>query len=885
MKIKQSISVFVILIFMVLTSTIQGQTFEEFKKQRQQELQEMKKNQQEFLEKMQKEFDNYVEQRDKEFADYLKKEWEQFNLFKERKPIDRPKPDVMPQFDPEQVAREPLGKMPTIDKVLEISVDPDKEIILPRVMKSEVVISSPNTYETEFYGNHLAYEWEDQPGTFDDGGKMSSEAISAFFEMLSNTGYSSLINQMLDDKFMMNLNDWAYYQLAAKVAESVYPNSLNSARLLHWFIMLQSGYKVKVAYSGNEICLLLPSYQTVYFNRFIALEGQTYYLMNTIQGDEIYTYEKDLPDASQVIDFNIYNALNFAPAPKSKKVNFTFSGKTVDFDFVYNQNLIDFYNDYPLVDINVYFNAAMEAESKESIAEAMMPMLADMTQLQAVSYLLNFVQNAFEYKIDEEQFGREKFFFPVEVFHYPFSDCEDRSALFAYLVSDLLEMKVLGLAYTGHVATAVHLTDPAEGDFLVYNNEKFMIADPTFINAPLGMTMPEYRNADAEVIERLNIRYLKEQADRFWDLAMKSNGHHGGNFNDVVIDDDGNAYLTGYVTGNASFGGRDFPGPQDARRMFVVKYNTDGNVEWVDVFGGEGESTGFAIALDPNGFVIASGSFNGRVSPGEAELILSAGENKSDVMVAKYNPLGRLVWAKKAGLDEYTHDTYLSYVTWFNTDGTHEKNQLFNENEAFRNYGLKTDPSGKIFFAGAFNRTTGMNYSTASFAEGKTMNPVESLKTENDMLIKKNYEPTIAGLFAVTNLMNYSGYRISGRDAQMALDRYNPNFKRRYSTIYENMGKINFIVNDQGIVKIQTSDGSSVNIDKVKINNGARIQVLNFDNGDAQVDVLGGIVVGKMIVWYDLNFVRLYKKSGDLLFDYDSDHSQKVMNLKEDILD
>lgn len=885
MKIKLSISVFVILLSMVLTINTQAQTFEEFKKQRQQELQDMEQKQKEFLEKMQKEFDNYVEQRDKEYADYLKKEWEQFNLFKERKPIERPKPDVMPKFEPEQVEREPLGKMPTIDKVLQIQADPAKETILPRVMKSEVVISSPNTYESEFYGNHLAYEWEEDLASFNHGGQMSSNAIGAFFETLSNTGYSSLINQLLDDKFMMNLNDWAYYQLTGKVAESVYPNSANSARLMQWFLMLQSGYKVKVAYSGEEICLLLPSYQTIYFNRFIALGGQTYYLMNDIQGDELFTYEKDFPDANQIIDFNIYNTLNFAPDPKNKQINFTYNAKTLNLDVVYNQNLINFYNDYPIVDINVYFNAAMDAQSKESIVEAMMPVIADMTQVQAVSYLLNFVQNAFEYKIDEEQFGKEKFFFPIEVFHYPYSDCEDRSALFAYLISELLDMKSIGLAYSGHVATAVHITDPAEGDFLVFKNEKYMIADPTYINAPLGMTMPEYRNADAEVIERLNISYMKEQADRFWELAMRSNGHRGGSFNDIVIDGDGNAYLAGYVTGKASFGGRDFEGPDDTRRMFVVKYNTEGNVEWVDVFGGDGESTGFAVAMDPNGFLVASGSFNGKVSPGEADLMLTTGENKSDVMVAKYNPRGRLIWAKKAGLDEYQQDTYLSYVTWFNTNGTHEKNQLFNENEAFRNYGLKTDPSGKIFFAGAFNRTTGMNYSTASFAEGKVVNPVESLKSENDILIKKNYERTIAGLFAVTNLMNYSGYRISGRDAQMALERYNPNFKKRYSSIYDNMGKINFIVNDNGIVMIQTSDGSSVNIDKVKINNGARIQVMNFDSGDAQVDVLGGIVVGKMIVWYDLNFVRLFKKTGDLLFDYDSDHSQKVMNLKEDILD
>ncbi|MBU2652351.1 MAG: hypothetical protein KKA81_15595 [Bacteroidetes bacterium] len=884
MNAKQVISAVSLITFLFMFISIQGQTFEEFKKQRQQELQDMKLKQKEFLEKMQKDFDNYVEQRDKEFADYLKKEWEQFNLFKERKPIERPKPDVMPKFKPEDRADEPVGKMPTINKVLEIKSDPARETLLPRVLKADIRLAAEDNYNLNFYGNNLSYSWEENPPVFDNT-SISSETISLYFEKLSQTPYSTLIDQLLRDKFQMNLNDWAYYLLTGEVAKTVFQGSENSARLMQWFLMLQSGYKVKVAYSGSRVCLLLPSYQTVYFNRFITLGSQTYYLMNPIEGDQLYTYEKDLPDANRVIDFNIYNALNFTPLEKTKKIDFSYNGQTYPVKVSYNENLIRFYNDYPVVDINVYFNAAMEGQFKESVMESLVPVLNEMNQVQAVSFLLNFVQTAFEYKIDEEQFGREKFFFPVEVFYYPFSDCEDRSALFSYLVSELLDMKSLGLAYTGHVATAVNLNEAVEGDFLVYHNEKYMVADPTYINAPLGMTMPEYRDADAEIIERLNGSYFYAQSEHFWDLAMKANGQRGGSFNDIVLDGEGNAYLAGYISGKAQFGDRIIENPDGKRRMFIVKYNTAGNPEWVDVYGGNGESTGFAVALDDKGFLVVTGSFNGSISPGEADLSLSSGEGKSDIVMAKYNLRGRLLWAKKAGLDQYEQDTYLSYVTWFNSEGVHEKNQLFNENEAFGNFGLKTDPSGKIFFAGAFNRTTGMNYSTASFAEGKAMNPVESLKAENDMLVQQKYERTIAGLFAVTNLMNYAGYKISGRDAQMALDRYNPSFKSRYKSIYENMGKINMIVNNNGIVNIQTSDGSSITIDKVKINPGARIQVSKFDNGDAQITILEGIVVGKMVVWYDLNFVRLYRQSGDMLFDYDSDHTQKVMNLKEDILD
>jgi hypothetical protein len=61
-----------------------------------------------------------------------------------------------------------------------------------------------------------------------------------------------------------------------------------------------------------------------------------------------------------------------------------------------------------------------------------------------------------------------------------------------------------------------------------------------------------------------------------------------------------------------------------------------------------------------------------------------------------------------------------------------------------------------------------------------------------------------------------------------------------------------------------------------------RISIL--PDGNARVDALSGVKVGKTIIWYPLNFIRLDAKTGDLLFDYDDDHSQARMNVRRDIL-
>jgi hypothetical protein len=114
--------------------------------------------------------------------------------------------------------------------------------------------------------------------------------------------------------------------------------------------------------------------------------------------------------------------------------------------------------------------------------------------------MLHFVQTGFEYKTDGEQFGREKYFFPEETFYYSYCDCEDRSVLFAYLVRSLLGLEVIGLDYPGHVATAVRFSDTIPGDYVTHNGQKYIICDPTYIYANIGMCMTGFKDVTPTII-------------------------------------------------------------------------------------------------------------------------------------------------------------------------------------------------------------------------------------------------------------------------------------------------------------------------------------------------------------------------------------------------
>ena len=69
--------------------------------------------------------------------------------------------------------------------------------------------------------------------------------------------------------------------------------------------------------------------------------------------------------------------------------------------------------------------------------------------------------------------------------------------LFSWLVHELLGIKVIGLLYPGHMTTAVALKQ-AKADFstVKYQGNRYVIADPTYVGASVGMAMPSYEKLE-----------------------------------------------------------------------------------------------------------------------------------------------------------------------------------------------------------------------------------------------------------------------------------------------------------------------------------------------------------------------------------------------------
>ncbi|MGZ8544727.1 MAG: hypothetical protein ACXWV0_05490, partial [Flavisolibacter sp.] len=97
-------------------------------------------------------------------------------------------------------------------------------------------------------------------------GPLSVSTIQAFHDKINTTEYISLLTPLLAYKKKFQPDDWLYYQLVRKAAESISPKKENYHRytLFKWFFLTRSGYDAILALSGNMIFFYAASDNNIY---------------------------------------------------------------------------------------------------------------------------------------------------------------------------------------------------------------------------------------------------------------------------------------------------------------------------------------------------------------------------------------------------------------------------------------------------------------------------------------------------------------------------------------------------------------------------------------------------------------------------------------------
>lgn len=450
-------------------------------------------------------FQKFSEEQEKAFLEFLQQEWRAVNIAPEKIPDPTPKPREIPQTEPQKTFGNSFPNAFRIEKEI---IDKEIELLEPEASEDNSILDffsgGQEPLKFSFFDVLLQVDFDSDIANATLAEPLSKAAISEFWKALADTKTDSLIIQSGRLKQQMQLNDWGFCLLLYEMGDRIFPGSENKRRLFVWFVLTQTGYDARVGYLEDKVYLVLPLAPEIYSTLRLNINNNTYYLAN-LDGEKtrftsLMIYSGTFEAAKFPLKLDVHRLPAIHKSKMQRTLKFAYNGREHTIEVEYRKDLVDFFYRYPQTSSSLYFQASLSPEAHNSLVKGLRPLIANRPEAEKVDIILSFVQRAFEYETDEVQFGWEKPLFPEETLFYPYSDCEDRAVLFAYLVRNLVGLDVIGLDYPGHISTAVKFSKKISGDFVMYQNEKYVICDATYIGASIGQAMPEHKDAEVTFI-------------------------------------------------------------------------------------------------------------------------------------------------------------------------------------------------------------------------------------------------------------------------------------------------------------------------------------------------------------------------------------------------
>ncbi len=442
----------------------------------------------EFAKSVYDDFEEFKNSVMKEYIDFVRNPWKEFEG---APPTPAPKEEPLPPVViPEEEKVAPIEDKPVPIDVVIPKVEPE-----PQPQPVEPIKEVPATFvesvKFTFFGTEakVRFALSDKVELY----SIKPNDVADALEEMSSETHNNMLIDCLALRDELRLSDWGYLQMITALSHAVYGKDLNSAALLTAYIYMQSGYKMRLAVDSKRLYMLYGSEHYIYEQPSYLIDGCRYYstekLPMRLQICPIaFQKEKSL---SLILRNN--QQLGYTPAKKHRITAVGYPDFSVE--VAVNKNNLDFYSTLPTSMIGdnsltrwaMYANTPFDERVSNALYPAIKRQLDGMTEVEAATRLLNFVQTGFKYEYDDKVWGGDRIFFPDECVHYSYNDCDDRSVLFSRLVRDLLGLDVALVFVPGHVLVAVNFKSHINGNYMMIEGRKFVLCEPTCTNgAPLG---------------------------------------------------------------------------------------------------------------------------------------------------------------------------------------------------------------------------------------------------------------------------------------------------------------------------------------------------------------------------------------------------------------
>ena len=326
----------------------------------------------------------------------------------------------------------------------------------------------------------------------------SNNSIADAWEHCSGDNYRNLIYDCLKLRETYQLCDWAYLNMLQDLSRAFFGGECNEATFLTAYLYCQSGYKMRMARSGEKLCLLVGSKEPIAGKGYLLIGGEKFYNLSDSKATKFSVCEVAF-EKEQSLSLVVAQNPLFSVKETDTRDLVSKRYPEITATIKSNKNLLDFYETYPSI-YNVeddfmrrwaiYANTPLADDIKEDLYPALEKAVEGYPVKDAVNRLLNFVQTSLKYEYDDKVWGCDRAFFAEESLHYPFCDCEVRAILFSRIIRDILELEAVLVYYPGHLATAIHIPGNEKGDYVMLDGKRFTICDPAFIGANAGFSQP-----------------------------------------------------------------------------------------------------------------------------------------------------------------------------------------------------------------------------------------------------------------------------------------------------------------------------------------------------------------------------------------------------------
>jgi len=238
------------------------------------------------------------------------------------------------------------------------------------------------------------------------------------------------------------------------------------------------------------------------------------------------------------------------------------------------------------------------------------------------------------------------------------------------------------------------------------------VDDSGYVYVTTNSYWPEYGNYDY-----VTIKYNSSGVEQWYALY---NGYNDGRPCRIVLDNEGNVYVTGYS-----------PGDTTHNDIATVKYNSIGRQQWAARYNGPGNGSDSAtdMKVDKFGNVYVCGASWGGDSTGYDYVTIKYNSSGVQQWTARYNGTGNGTdVAKSIGVDSLGN-VYVTGFTWtggnsgwdfatikYNSEGVQQWVAIYDNTYWDYGYSLALDQQGYIYVSGETTIGIRFHYATLKYS-------------------------------------------------------------------------------------------------------------------------------------------------------------------------